>query len=86
VVRCPFASEFRQHGNAARFARDYISALRSWTESTFLGALSENRTLEERKGIIDSYYRTYETLVRESPAGHGMDYVHVYMTVAKITA
>jgi len=39
VVPCPFAAEFRQHGDAARFARDYIPTLRSWTESTFLAAL-----------------------------------------------
>jgi indole-3-acetate O-methyltransferase len=86
VVLCPFAAEFRQHGDAERFARDYIPTLRSWTESTFLGALSQSRALEERRGIIDSYYRAYETLVRESPLGHGMDFVHVYMTIAKVGA
>jgi SAM dependent carboxyl methyltransferase len=86
VVRCPFAAEFRQHGDAERFARDYIPTLRSWTESTFLGALSQNRALEERQAIIDSYYRAYETFVREKPAGHGMDLVHVYMTIVKVGA
>jgi len=84
VVDCPFATEFRQHGNAEQFAREYIPTLRSWTESTFLGALSERRTLEKRRGIIDNYYHAYETLVRESPAGHAMDFVHVYMIIAKV--
>jgi hypothetical protein len=36
VVPCPFAVEFRLHGDAERFAREYIPTLRSWTESTFL--------------------------------------------------
>ena len=61
VVPCPFAAEFRQHGDAARFAREYVPTLRSWTESTFLAALSPDRPAEERQGIIDRYYSAYET-------------------------
>jgi hypothetical protein len=84
VVPCPYAAEFREHGDTERFAREYIPALRSWTESTFLGALSQSRPLDERQAIIDRYYGAYEALVREDPLGHGMDYVHAYMTIAKI--
>jgi hypothetical protein len=83
VVPCPFAAEFRQHGDAARFAREYIPTLRSWTESTFLGALSPNRPPDERQRIIDRYYSAYETFVRENPADHGMGYVHIYLTIAR---
>jgi hypothetical protein len=83
VVPCPFSGEFRQHGDAARFAHEYIPTLRSWTESTFLGALSPNRPPDERQRIIDNYYSAYETLVRENPIGHGMGFVHVYLTIAK---
>jgi len=83
VVPCPFAAEFRQHRDAARFAREYIPTLRSWTESTFLAALSPDRPLEERRAIIDRYYGAYEAAVRERPDGHGMDYVHVYLTIAR---
>jgi hypothetical protein len=83
VVRCPFAAEFEQHQDAAKFARDYIPTLRSWTESTFSGALSQDRPAAERQTIIDRFYDTYETLVRDNPAGHGMDYVHAYMIIAK---
>jgi hypothetical protein len=83
IVPCPFAAEFRQHGDAARFARDYIPTLRSWTESTFLAALSPERSPEERQDIIDRYYDAYEALVRDNPEDHGMDYVHIFMTIAK---
>jgi len=86
VVPCPYAAEFREHGDAERFAREYIPTLRSWTESTFLGALSQSRPLDERRAIIDRYYGAYEALVREDPVGHGMDYVHAYMTIAKVGA
>src|SRR5262245_11532338 len=86
VAPCPFAAEFRQHGDAARFAREYIPSFRSWTESTFMVALSPTRPIEERQGIIDRYYSAYETLVRENPGGHGIDGVHIYMTLAKTGA
>jgi hypothetical protein len=83
VVRCPFAAEFEQHGDAAEFAREYIPTLRSWTESTFSGALAQERPAAERQTIIDRFYDTYETRVRDQPAGHGMDYVHAYMIIVK---
>jgi indole-3-acetate O-methyltransferase len=86
VVLCPFAVEFRQHRDATRFAHEYIPTLRSWTESTFFAALSPNRPLEERQVIIDRYYSAYETAVRENPEGHGMDFVHIYLTIAKTEA
>jgi hypothetical protein len=71
---------------SARFAREYVAMLRSWTESTFFGALAPNRPLDERRAIIDRYYSAYETLVRENPVGHRHDLVNVYMTIAKAGA
>ena len=84
VTRCPFAADFEQHGDAAAFAKAYIPTLRSWTESTFFGALDRARPQAERQAIIDRFYDSYETRVREAPAGHGMDYVHAFMTIAKV--
>ena len=60
-----------------------MPTLRSWTESTFYSALSTARPEAARRAIIDDYYDRYEALVRERPRGHGMDYVHAYMTIAK---
>ena len=86
IVPCPFIGEFRQHGDAARFARELTPSLRSWTESTFLAALSPERSPEERQDIIDRYYSTYEALVREDPMGYQDDKVNVYMSIAKTGA
>jgi len=83
VVPCPFAAEFRNHGDAAQFARDYIPTLRSWSAATFRAALDTSRSEDERDGIIENFYGTYETMVREAPEGHAMDYVHVYLTISK---
>lgn len=83
VVPCPFAAEFRRTGDAAAFAKAFIPTMRSWTENTFFAALDSGRSRADRQEIIDRFYSTYETQVRTSPAGHGMDYVHAYLTIAR---
>lgn len=83
VTPCPFAAEFKQHGDPARFAKSYIPTLRSWTESTFYAGLDGGRPAGDRAAIIDRYYQSYEDLVRLSPDGHAMDYVHAFMVVRK---
>ncbi len=84
VVPCPFAAEFRRKGDAAAFAKAYIPTLRSWTESSFFAGLDPARSMEERRRIIDGYYADYERRVRQAPEGHGMDYVHAYLTIARV--
>jgi hypothetical protein len=84
IVKCPFAEDFADHGDAARFAEEYIPTIRSWNESIYFNALSEDRPLEQRREIIEDYYNTYKTMVRENPQGHGMDYVHAYMVISKV--
>ena len=49
-----------------------------------MGALDDSRSMQERQELIESYYGTYHQRILESPEGHGMDYVHAYMTIKKI--
>ena len=84
VVRCPFEQAFNeQGGDPAEFARDYIPTLRSWSEPTFANGLSRDRSAVDRARIIDAFYGRYEDMVAADPAGHGMDYVHIYMVCVK---
>ena len=83
VVPCPFAAAFGEHGDAARFAHEYIPTLRSWSEATFAAGLAPSRSAAERQAIFDRFYDTYELRVRTSPDGHAMDYVHCYLVAAK---
>ena len=83
VVRCPFAVHFEEHRDPARFAREYIPTLRSWSESTFASGLSPDRPPAERAAILDRFYERYEAKVREAPHGHAMDYVHCYLVASK---
>ncbi len=84
IVKCPFAEDYKTHGDAARFAREYIPTIRSWNESIFYNGLSSDRPIEERREIIEDYYGTYQAMVEKNPEGHGMDYVHAYTVISKI--
>ncbi len=84
VIACPFAEDFKQHQDAAKFAKEYIPTIRSWNESIFFGALNSDRPIAERQQLIENYYGQYEQQVRDAPEGHGMGYVHAYMTIEKI--
>ncbi|MCP4874750.1 MAG: class I SAM-dependent methyltransferase [Gammaproteobacteria bacterium] len=83
IVKCPFAESFAEHGDAARFAEEYIPTIRSWNESIFFNALAEDRPLQERRQTIEDYYNTYRDMVSDNPEGHGMDYVHAYTVISK---
>jgi hypothetical protein len=83
VVGCPYAADFARHGDAAKFARDYIPTLRSWSESTFAAGLSADRPADERQAILDRFFDSYEAMVRAAPDGHAMDYVHCYLIIRK---
>lgn len=83
VVDCPYAQGFAGHGDALRFAREYIPTLRSWSEPVFAAGLDPSRAAGEKSALIDLFYGRYEALVAESPKGHGMDYVHIYLVIRK---
>jgi hypothetical protein len=85
VVKCPYAARFQSgEWDASTFAHFYIPTLRSWTENTFESALSESRSCDTRRAIIERYYNTYQALVASEPEQHGMDYVHAYMVIRKV--
>ncbi len=83
ITACPYAARFRAGQPAAEFAQAYVPTLRSWSESMFFGALDPARPEDERRAIIDRFYATYEGDVAASPEGHGMDYVHCFMVIAR---
>lgn len=83
VTGCPYAANFAAHRDPVAFAEEYLPTLRSWTESTFFGALDPQRPLAERQAIIERFYGAYEAEVARTPEGHGMDYVHAFMVISK---
>ena len=83
VVECPFALDFKEHKNPARFAKEYIPTLRSWSEATFVSGLSPERSMTDKQKIVDTFYNNYQKLVEDNPKGHGMDYVHCYLILKK---
>lgn len=84
VVPCPFAEDFKKHGDAEKFANAYLPTIRTWNESIFTAGLNSKRSTEERKELIEHYYNQYHSQIIEEPDGHGMGYVHAYMTIEKV--
>lgn len=84
VVPCPFAEDFKTHNDAVRFANAYLPTIRSWNESIFAGGLDTKRSITERSELIEHYYNMYHKQIVENPDGHGMGYVHAYMTIEKV--
>ena len=83
VVACPYAAKFADDGDVEGFAESYVPTLRTWSETVFFNSLDAGRPEQERREIVDRFYRSYVDLVREDPTGHAMDYVHIYMVVSK---
>lgn len=83
VVPCPFAQEFKIHGDVELFADGLIPTIRTWNESIYFAALDPARALQERGEIIEDYYAAYRDLVVQDPHNHGMGYVHAYKTIRK---
>ena len=84
IVECPYAAEFRECGDTDAFAAAYVPTTRSWSEIVFMSALNASRALEERRAIVDRFYQSYVDLVRRDPTDHRMDYVYLYMVLAKL--
>ena len=84
VVRCPFAEQFKLDGDVEKFADGLIPTIRSWNQSIFRAGLDDDRNDDEKNTLIEDYYNTYRRQVIENPSGHGMDYVHAYMTLSKV--
>ena len=84
IVPCPFAEQFRQDGDTGKFADGLIPTIRTWNQSIFAAGLDPARPAEERAALIEDYYGEYRRLVLEDPQGHGMDYVHAYMTISRV--
>ena len=83
TVECPFAAQYRQDGDLAKFADGLIPTVRSWNQSIFAAGLDQSRSEAERVQLIEDYYHSYHQRVMDNPEGHGMDYVHAYMTISK---
>ena len=60
----PFAADFKRHGDSVKFAKEYIPTLRSWSEATFLNGLSDRRSPDEQRKILDDFYGKYQCLWR----------------------
>jgi hypothetical protein len=85
VTRCPYNEAFKANGTDKReAAKGIIGTMRTWSNSSFLTALSSDRPEAERKALVDELYQRYEDAIAEDPASNHMDYVHHYLVMEKV--
>ncbi len=83
VVPCPYKAEYLANGDLDAFAPALVGTLRSWSETVFMNGLDPTSPAARRHSVVERFYKSYEDEIRAAPEDHAMDYVHVYMTIAK---
>jgi glycine/D-amino acid oxidase-like deaminating enzyme len=77
TVTCPF-------GRGKGTPEDLVGTVRTWSNSTFLSALSDERSPLERSLLVDHLYDSYAQRIAAAPADHHMDYQHAYLHFVKV--
>lgn len=94
VVPCPYREQYlkKKSGTDAcdamtpqEYAKSFVPTTRTWSHSTFKAALNNNKSEEEKERVMEQFWLNYEELVAQSPESHGMDYVHSYLVVEKVS-
>ena len=86
LTKCPYRQEYENNKGTVtpeEFAKEFIPTTRSWSETVFRSALKKRNHAEKDK-IIESFYKSYENEVANSPGEHSMDYVHIVMEIERI--
>merc|ERR1711990_14410 len=91
LVPCPYYDSFASKSSSYAFASDatghasnYVPTTRTWSNSTFVAGLSNNRSTEEKEALVEEMFRRYEARVAVAPLDHAMDYTHAYLHVEKM--
>ena len=75
---------FLDDASAARaHAVSVVQSIRTWSNRMFTTGLSRERNVEERKKILDEFYRRLVDQVAMVPADRGSDYAVNFVTVVK---
>lgn len=84
IVRCPYRERWLSEGGDAKaHAKRFIPTTRTWSNSTYLSALGDHRSAEEKEAIVDEFFGRYEAEVAADPDNHAMDFVHGYIVLEK---
>ena len=68
---------------ASKFARGLSMQTRQWTNWTFMSGLSDRRSEEEKRHIVDNLFKRYEDDIARAPVEFGEDTVETYLVIRK---
>eukprot|EP01083_Nonionella_stella_P164578 545135_1 len=77
TVPCVYRSEFHESPTPG-FAQRYSPTLSSWSDGVFMSGLSDTRSNDEKRSIVNEFWKRIEDEISKSPGEHGLDYVHAY--------
>ena len=76
----PFCDEFKESGDAADYARDFVGFFRAFTEAVLTNALPAS---EGRSALVNNIYAKAEDLIRENPELYPFRYASVAMMLTR---
>lgn len=85
---CPYREALTADGDEGlcgmEFADRYYATTKTWSNATFVAALDEGRSEDEKAAIVERFWLKCRKEIAASPKGtHGMDYFHTYITFEK---
>jgi len=87
VVKCPYHTAWVD-GTGDRTPEEhaewFVPTTRTWSNSSYLGGLSDSRSGAEKSRIVDELFDRYVAEVAKDPTRHAMDYVHCYLVIEKM--
>nr|VFK81043.1 MAG: SAM dependent carboxyl methyltransferase [Candidatus Kentron sp. SD] len=84
LIKCPYRKKFDEDGDTEKFASGLTGTVRSWSEHVFFEAISSRKDAREnKKEIIDAFYRQFEEEVANNSKNYSMDYIENYLLVSK---
>jgi len=84
MIPCPYKEKWlKDGGNPVEHARSFVLGFRSWSNSTFIDALSNSRSAQDKEKIVDELFKRYEMEVAKRPEDHGLDFISAYIVMKK---
>ncbi|XP_078376438.1 uncharacterized protein LOC144659798 [Oculina patagonica] len=80
---CPHAKIRHETGDVKMAAKSMAEEIRAWSNFSFLSGLSDERSPENKKVIVDEFYHRLEAEFVRSPEDYKMELVTAVVTIKK---
>lgn len=84
-VLCKYRQEWLSNSlDAKAFSQKLVyGGIRPWSNYTFFAGLSQERSLEERREIVDKFYEYFVEEVAKDPSSYALSHRHAHVVFSK---